>query len=89
MQGRQFGRGIRAEPVGQALAGLLVDLQGGAAPPGRVQGAHQPGGERLAQRVRYDQFLELGHQRLGDPGQQVGVDAVLRRGEPLLLEPGR
>jgi hypothetical protein len=53
-----------------------------------VQHAHQPGGQRLAQRVRHDQFLELGHQRPGDAGQQVGVDALLDGGQPQLIEPG-
>ena len=47
VQSRQFGGGIRAQLIGQAFPGLLVDLQGSAAPPGRVQGAHQPGGQRL------------------------------------------
>lgn len=52
-----------------------------------MQRAHQPGGQRLAQRVRHHQFLELGHQRLGDAGQQVGVDALLDGGQPQLFQP--
>jgi hypothetical protein len=53
-----------------------------------VQGAHQPGGQRLAQRMRHDQLFQLGHQRFGGPSEQVGVDAVLGSGEFFLVEPG-
>jgi hypothetical protein len=84
----QLGRGVRAELVGQPLPGLLVDLQGGGAAAAGMQRAHQPGGQRLAQRVRHHQLLELGHQRLADAGQQVGVDALLDGGQPQLVEPG-
>ena len=88
VQGGQFGRRLHAELVDQAFPGLLVDLQGSAAPPGGVQRAHQARGQRLAHRVGDDQTLELGDQRRGVPGAQVGIDALLDGGQPHLVEPG-
>jgi uncharacterized membrane protein (Fun14 family) len=63
-----------------ALSWALVLVAMLAANPEKVQ--------RLAQRVRHHQLLELGHQRLGDAGEQVGVGALLDGGQPQLVEPG-
>jgi len=84
VQRREFGRRVCAELVGQALPGLLVDLQGSTAPPGRVQGAHQPGGQRLAQRVRHDQLLEQRQhdQQRAQPGP-ADLERLARAGPDL------
>ena len=53
-----------------------------------MQGAHQPGGQRLAHRIRHDQALELGDEGGGDTGAQVGVDAVLGGEQAELIQAG-
>jgi hypothetical protein len=88
VQGGQLGRWLYSQLVDEPLLGLLVDLQGVAAAPAGVQRAHQPGGQRLAHRMRHHQALELGDEGGGDAGAQVGVDAVLGGKQPELIQAG-
>ena len=53
-----------------------------------MQRAHQPGGQRLAHRIRHHQALELGDEGGGDTGTQVGVDAVLGGEQAELIQAG-
>ena len=89
MQLGELGGGVGAERVGQPLPGAFEHLERAPGPAGRGQRTHQQRGERLVQRVRGDQLLELGDE-LGTPAApQVGRDPVLLRRQPLLLEPDR
>jgi len=91
VESRQVGRRFHAQLLDEPLPGLLVHLEGRAAPPGRQQGAHQQAGQRLAHRVGDDQALKLGDQRglvSLTRRPQLGVDAVFQGGQPQLVEPG-
>ena len=54
-----------------------------------VEGEHQLPAEPLAASVLRDQRLELGNKIAMAAERQVGVDPVLERGQPQLLQPGR
>ena len=71
----------------QALAEVAIDLQRVGVPAAPVQRGHQLHVRPLAQRVRAHQRLQA-HDRLVRKAQrQRGVDPVLGRRDPQLLEP--
>ena len=72
----------------QLLPSFAVDVQRLDLPTGPVQRQHQACTQPLSQRMLVDEGPKLGHQ-LAVPTQcEVGVDTILQRCEPQLLEPG-
>ena len=57
-------------------------------PAAAVEREHQLAAQPLAEHVLGDQRLELRHQLVMAAERQVGVDAILERREPQLLQPG-
>ena len=53
-----------------------------------VEREHQLAAQALAEHVLGDQRLELRHQLVMAAERQVGVDPILERGQPELLQPG-
>ena len=86
------------EPA-QLLAGLEAEVLVEHAPPGAVhvkgrclslgpvEGDHQLSTKMFAERVLADESLELGNELRLTPEREIGVDALLEGGEPLLVEP--
>ena len=56
-------------------------------PAAAVQREHQLSAQAFAERVLGDERLELRHQVVVAAERQVGVDPILERREPQLLEP--
>ena len=80
----------RLEPellVEQAAAGLVDGERLGLA-AAAVEREHELAAQALAQRVLADEPLQLGHELRVAAELEVGVDPLLERGEPLLLEAG-
>ena len=87
LQRAELRPGLDAEVVGELLARLAVGVERLGLAAAAVEGEHQLPGEPLARRVLGDQLPQLADE-LGVPaGGQVGLDARLQRGQPLLLEP--
>ena len=79
--------GLEPELVGQLLTGGAVDVQRLGLAARAVERQHELAAQTLAQRVRRDQRLQLADQ-VGMPAAgQLGVDALLERRQPQLLEP--
>jgi hypothetical protein len=95
----ELSRRIDAEPAGQQLAGLMVDLERLGLAARRVQGAHEQGTGAFGQRVSGQQRAELADQarslaegqvRLDPFGQDAGAQfGQLRRGRVGEVVPGR
>ena len=80
-------RRLQPQLLVQALAEVAVDLQRVGVPAAPIQRGHQLHVRPLAQRVRAHQRLQA-HDRLFRKAQrQRGVDPVLGRRDPQLLEP--
>ena len=62
LQLTQLRPGLKPELINEAPAGRLEDVERICLTPGAIQGEHQSGDEPLAQRVRGDELLELGHE---------------------------
>ncbi|GGK72940.1 hypothetical protein GCM10007964_14720 [Sphaerisporangium melleum] len=88
VQGREFGRGVGAEPVGEQVARRLVGRDRLHPAPAGVQGAHQQGVPPFAQRVGGDQRGQFGEHAGVLAEQQPGLQAVLHRGLAQPVEPG-
>ena len=79
---------LQPELVDEQAASLLVCRERVRLAPGPVQRQHQLAAQALAQRVLPDEPLELGHE-LGVPAElEIGVDPLLQRCQPLLLQAG-
>ena len=78
--------GLEPELLVEQPAAGLVDGERVRLAPAAVQGEHQLAAQPLAERMSADEPLQL-RDELGLPAElEVGVDALLERGEPLLLE---
>ena len=78
--------GLEPELLVQHAPGRLVGLERLGLAPAAVEREHQLAAEPLVEWVLLDQRLELGRE-IGVAAQlQLGVEQVLRRGEPQLLE---
>ena len=78
---------LDAELVDQRAARRAVGLERVRLAPGPVQGHQQLPAQALAQRLLVDERLELGDELRTAAEREVGVDAVLERREPQLLQP--
>ena len=82
----QLGARLDAELVDERLPRRRVHLERLGLPPGPVEREHQLRARALAKRVRSDERLELADE-LGVAAEgEVGVDPLLERREPQLLE---
>ena len=79
--------GLEPELVVQAVPGLPVDLEPVGLPAAPVEREHQLRPEALAERVLGAERLELGDERQVAAERELGVDALLDRGEAELVEP--
>ena len=79
----------RLEPElrGEVLPALLVHLQRLCLTTRAVQGQHELTAEALAERVALHERLELADQLVVEAQGEIGVDPLLERGQPKLLEP--
>ena len=73
--------------VDERLPRRAVGLERLGLPPGAVEREHQLAAQALAQRVLGDERLELGHERRVPAERELGLDPLLERREPQLLEP--
>jgi hypothetical protein len=85
----QRGSGLDAELLDEALAGIAISGERIGLAAGAVQRQHLLATEPLAQRVLRDEAVELADHVGVAPARQVGLDALLERRQPRLLEPVR
>jgi hypothetical protein len=78
---------VDAELLDERAASAPEDLEGIGLPATAVEREHQLAPQTLAKHVLCDQRLELRHQLVMAAERQLGVDAILDRREPQLLEP--
>ena len=71
------------------LAGVAVDGERVGLAAAQVERLHQQRARPLPPRVRGDERLQLGDQVGARAGGEVGLDPLLERGDPELLEPER
>ena len=83
----QLEPGLEPELVVQAVPRLPVHLEPVGLPAAAVEREHQLRPETLAERVVGAERFELGHERQVAAERELGVDALLDRGEAQLLEP--
>ena len=81
--------GSRLEPqlLAHRLARAPEHLERGGLPVAAVEGEHELPAQPLAGRVLGGERLELGHQRAVTAELEVGLDPILERGEPELVQP--
>ena len=79
---------LDAELADERAARRLVCLERIGLATGPVQRHQQLRAQALAQRVLGDQRLELGHELRAAPEREIGVEAVLERHQPQLLQAG-
>jgi hypothetical protein len=80
---------VEAELVGEADPHIVVDLEGVGLPAGAVQGEHQLADQPLPERVGRHQLGEVADHLVVAAEPQLQLEALLDRGEPLLVEPRR
>ena len=82
-------RPARLDPelLRQRPPGVPVGLERVGLPAAAIEREHQLSPEPLAERMPRDQRLELAHEPRVHAEQQVGVDAILDRGQVQFLEP--
>src|SRR4029079_10162836 len=85
----QRGAWMQAELLVERPAHVLVSRECLGLAFGAIEGEHLLSAQALAQRMRRDQRLALSDELRATSAQEVGVDAVLQRGELKLLEMGR
>jgi hypothetical protein len=86
LQAAQLGAGLGPELVEQGAPRGAVGLQRIGLAPAAIQREHELASEPLAQRLRGDEDLELGDELLRAAEGEVGLDAVLERGDAQLLQ---
>ena len=72
--------------VDEHAPGLRVGLQRLRLAAAAVERQHELAGEPLAGRVVRDELRQLSDERVVTPGGEVGLDACVQSGEPLLVE---
>ena len=85
----QLSRRVDAEPAGQQLASLVVDLERLGLAARRVQRAHEQGAGTFGQRVVRYQDAELADEAGSLAESQVGLDPVGQHTGAQLGQPGR
>ena len=80
--------GLETELVGEQVPGALERTQAVGLSVAPVEREHQLSPEALAQWMLEDEAFELGRDGLVLARGQIGVDAVLRRGQSHLFESG-
>ena len=86
LEGAELGRRLDAQLLVERRAERAVRRQRVGLAAGAVQREHEQPPGALAQRVRRDEPLELGHERAVLAAGQVGVDAVLQGAEAQVLQ---
>ena len=79
---------LEAELLDQRPAPALKRVQRVGLPAAAIQRQHQLAAQPLSEHVLGDQRLELRHQLEMAAGRQIGIDPILQRREPQLLQPG-
>ena len=79
---------LEAELLDQRPAPSLKRVQRVGLPAAAIQRQHQLAAQPLSEHVLGDQRLELRHQLEMAAGRQVGVDPILQRRQPQLLQTG-
>ncbi len=87
VQGAQFGPGVRAEPVREGRAHLLVRRQGLGGPSGRSQGADPQGLEGFVEGLSGGEGGERREDLVGPSQGQVGGEPVAARPRVPLFDP--
>ena len=82
LEALQLRAGLDAELLDEARAGVLVDVERFRLPAGAVQREHELAAERLTERVRSHQGLELSDHVAVPPELEVRLDPLLLRDEP-------
>ena len=82
----QLGSGLHAELVDQPRPRRAVGLERFGLAAGAVQGHHALAMQSFSKRMLVHERLELGDQLRVSPGFEVGVESILERREPQLLE---
>ena len=77
----EAGTGLEPQLLGQATSELLVDLERLGLPPRSVEREHELAAQPLTQRVARDQIAQLPHQLAGVAEGQIGLHALLHRGQ--------
>ena len=80
---------LEPELVGEEGARVAVGGERVGLAPAAVEREHQLAAQALAQRVRGDELLQLGDELGVAAEREVGLDAPLEHGEPLLAQPLR
>ena len=89
LEALQRPAGLEAELLDQDLASLVVDAKRLRLTTRPVEGDHQLCAQALPQRMLGDERLQLGDEVGVAAELELGLDSILRRGRPQLLEPGR
>ena len=83
----QLGAGLQAELVEERLARGAVRLQRVRLAPRAVEREHQQAAQPFPERMLDDQRLQLTDHLVMAPEPELGLDPVLGRSEPQLVEP--
>ena len=87
MQLPQLGARLHADLVDQRAARVAVGLKRLRLAAGAIQREHPQAVQALAQRLLPRERVELGKDVAVAPGGEVGLDRLLARRQPQLLEP--
>jgi hypothetical protein len=83
----QLGARLQPQLIAEHPACVAVRVERIRLPAGGVEGAHQLTAESLAQRVLFDQALQLGNEARTLAERELRLDPLLDRLEPKLLQP--
>ena len=87
MQVAQLRAGLDADLLDERRSRPPVDLERFGLAPRAIQREHQLPVQPLAERVLGDERLELADELAMRAGGELGVDRLLERGQPQLLQP--
>ena len=79
--------GLEAEVLGQQPTCLAIRIERLGLPPRSIQREHELRAQTLPQRVLSDRCLQLTHDAEMPAKCQLGLETLLERGQPELLEP--
>ena len=88
LEGLELAARLEPELVGERTARVLVARERIRLTARAVEGEHELGAQPLARGVLADERLELGDQGRVAAERQIGLDALLERQQPELVEPG-
>ena len=84
----QRGSRVDTELLDKRPAPALERVQRVGLPAAAIEREHQLAAQALAEQVLADERLELRHQVVMAAERQIGVDSILERGQPELIQPG-